>query len=42
MENYPTNQTDKQWKVIEKIINDQRKRKYSIIIVWNAVQNIIK
>lgn len=42
MENYPTNQTDKQWKVIEKIIDDKRKRKNSLREIWNALQYITK
>ena len=42
MKNYPTNQTDKQWKVIEIIIEDKRKRKNSLREIWNALQYITK
>lgn len=42
MKSYPTNQTDKQWKVIEIIIEDKRKRKNSLREIWNALQYITK
>jgi putative transposase len=39
---YPTDLTDSQSKVIEKIIIDQRKRKYPLRIILNAVLYINK
>lgn len=40
--NYPTDLTDSQWQIIEKQINDQRKRKYNLREIWNAMMYIIK
>lgn len=34
---YSTDLTDSQWEVIEEILNDQRKRKYSLRVVMNAL-----
>lgn len=34
---YPTDLTDSQWKVIEDILNDQRKRKYSLRYILNGI-----
>jgi putative transposase len=42
MKNYQTNQTDHQWKVIEKLINDQRKRKFSLRVIMNALLYVTK
>ncbi len=43
MELYSTNLTDKQWQVIEKIINPQeRKRKYSLRNIMNAILYLLK
>jgi len=42
MKNYQTNITDNQWQSIEKIINNQRKRKYSLRIIVNALFYISK
>ena len=43
MEQYSTNLTDKQWQVIEKIINPQeRKRKYSLRNIMNAILYLLK
>ena len=39
---YPTDLTDSQSKVMEKIINDQRKRKYPLRIILNAILYINK
>ena len=41
--NYPTNLTDKQWQVIEKILNSQkRKRKHSLRDIFNAILYLLK
>ena len=42
MKNYPTNLTEVQLKVIEKIVNDKRKRKYSLGSIVNALLYITK
>lgn len=42
MSNYSTNLTDSEWEIIEKIINDQRKRKYSLLEIINAILYITK
>ena len=43
MERYSTNLTDKQWQVIEKIINPQeRKRKHSLRNITNAILYLLK
>ncbi|WP_289773759.1 transposase, partial [uncultured Bacteroides sp.] len=43
MEQYSTNLTDKQWQVIEKIINPQeRKRKHSLRNIMNAILYLLK
>ena len=34
---YPTDLTDSQWEVIEEILNDQRKRKYALRSIINAI-----
>jgi len=41
--NYPTNLTDKQWQVIEKILDcKKRKRKHSLRDVFNAIMYLLK
>ena len=41
--NYPTNLTDKQWQVIEKILDDKkRKRKHSLREIFNAIMYLLK
>ena len=43
MTSYSTNLTDKQWQVIEKIINAQkRSRKHSLREIMDAILNINK
>lgn len=43
MKTYPTNLTDNQWQVIEKIINAQeRKRKHSLRVIMDAILYIIR
>ncbi|WP_288160103.1 transposase [Bacteroides acidifaciens] len=43
MKQYSTNLTDKQWQVIEKIINPQeRKRKHSLRNIMNAILYLLK
>ncbi len=43
MEEYSTNLTDKQWQVIEKIVNTQeRRRKYSLRGIVNAIFYLLK
>jgi putative transposase len=39
---YPTNLTDSQWQVIEKLLLDQRKRKYELRQVLNAIFYVVK
>lgn len=40
---YPTNLTQAQWQFIKKTLNfDERKRKYDLIIIWNAISYIVK
>jgi putative transposase len=40
--NYSTNLTDSEWKVIEKFLNDERKRKYSLRFIVDAIMYITK
>jgi len=42
MKNYPTDLTEVQFKVIEKIVNDKRKRKHSLESIVNALLYITK
>ena len=42
MKNYPTNLTDIQYKVTEKIVNDNRKRKHSLRCIVDALLYITK
>jgi len=42
MSNYDTNLSDSQWEIIEKMINDKRKRKHSLRVIINAVLYITK
>ena len=43
MERYPTNLTDKQWQVTEKILDpQQRKRKYPLRDIMNAILYLVK
>jgi len=40
--NYPTNLTDKQWQVIENILeNQKRKRKHSLREIFNAIMYLL-
>lgn len=39
---YSTDLNDAQWKVIKEIQKDERKRKYSLQIIWNAIFYIVK
>ncbi len=39
---YPTNLTDSQWQVIEDLLLDQRKRKYNLRQVVNAIFYVVK
>ena len=39
---YPTNLTDSQWQVIQGILNDKRKRKYSLRSLLNAILYVSK
>ena len=34
---YSTNLTDSQWRILEKELNDNRKRKHSLREIWNAL-----
>lgn len=42
MKSYPTNLTDSQWQCIEKILNDKRKRKICLRIVWNGILYLVR
>jgi putative transposase len=42
MENYSTNVTDKQWQVIEEILNDKRKRKHKLKNIFNGIFYLLK
>ena len=43
MNNYPTNLTDNQWKIIEKLVDVQaRKRKYPLRSVFDAISYLLK
>lgn len=37
MKNYPTNLSDSEWQVIQKIQKDTRKRAYDLREIWNAI-----
>lgn len=39
---YPTDLTDSQWEVVQKIIPDTRRRKHSIRIIFNALFYVVK
>jgi len=39
---YPTDLTDSQWQVIQKLLLDQRKRKYELRQVFNAIFYVVK
>src|SRR5687768_11667279 len=42
MKIYPTDLTDSQWELIQKIIPDTRRRKYSLRLIINALLYIVK
>jgi putative transposase len=42
MNYYPTNLTDSQWMLLEDILNDKRKRKYSLRHIFNAIFYLLK
>jgi putative transposase len=42
MQTYPTNLTENQWKVIENILNDNRKRKHDLKEIFNAIFYLLK
>ena len=37
MPTYPTNLTENQWKFIEKVLNNNRKRKHDLKAIFNAI-----
>ncbi|MDO3426183.1 transposase [Chryseobacterium sp. APV1] len=40
---YPTDLTESQWQYIKKTMNlKERKRKYSLMVIWNALLYVIK
>lgn len=40
---YPTDLTESQWQYIKKTMNlKERKRKYSLLLIWNALLYVIK
>jgi len=42
MQTYPTNLTENQWKVIENIVNSNRKRKHDLKEIFNAIFYLLK
>jgi putative transposase len=42
MKEYPTNLTENQWKIIENILNDGRKRKHKLQDIFNAIFYLLK
>ena len=43
MKQYSTNLTDKQWQIIEKIINPQeRKRKYQLRDIMDTIHSLVR
>ena len=42
MKNYASELTDTEYKIIEKTLRDQRKRKYALLDVWNAIFYLLK
>lgn len=42
MEHYSTNLTEKQWQIIEKLMNDKRKRKHNLRNIWDAIFYLLK
>ena len=43
MKNYPTDVTDNQWQFIKNTLElDNRKRKYDLRIIWNAILYLVK
>ncbi|HNW97120.1 MAG TPA: IS5 family transposase [Bacteroidales bacterium] len=42
MKNYPPNLTDSQWKIIENILNNKRKRKHNLRDIMNALFYLLK
>ncbi|MGL5890607.1 MAG: IS5 family transposase [Bacteroidia bacterium] len=42
MTNYPTDLTDSQWQMLEKILDDSRKRKHDLRTIWNALLYVVK
>jgi len=42
MKHYPTDLTDSQWQCINNILHDDRKRKYELRIIWNALLYMVK
>jgi putative transposase len=42
MKEYSTDLTDSQWQVIEKLVADQRRRKYSLRLMVNAILYLVK
>ncbi|MDY0931913.1 transposase, partial [Chryseobacterium sp. CFBP8996] len=40
---YPTDLTQTQWQFIKKALDfDDRKRKYDLIVIWNAISYLVK
>lgn len=42
MKQYPTDLSDSQWQFIKNILNDNRKRKNDLRVIWNALLYIVK
>ena len=42
MKNYASELTDTEYKIIEKTLSDQRKRKYDLLQIWNAIFYLLK
>lgn len=42
MTNYPTDLTDRQWQILEKIVGDKRKRSHELRTIWNGLLYLVK
>jgi putative transposase len=42
MADYPTNLTESQWQILEKFLNDKRKRVHNLRDIWNALLYLVK
>ena len=42
MTNYPSDLTDSQWQILEKLLCDTRKRRHDLRTIWNALLYLVK